>query len=75
MKRVTVAFPEDLHRRIRALAAERGISMAALLREALEAKAAQSLQPRPRPRSLGIAASGSSDIASTIATERVPPRA
>jgi hypothetical protein len=55
--------------RLKALAAERGVSVSALIREALEQKA-RAYRPKPR---LGIARSGGGDIASTDATEAVPP--
>ena len=56
--------------RLRALARDRGVSFATIVREALEAKAKEY---RPKPH-LGIFDSGENDIASTVATERVPPR-
>lgn len=54
MSRTTISLPEELLRRIRLLAAERGVSMAAFVREAVEEKAAAA---RPKPRSIGIAES------------------
>jgi hypothetical protein len=63
--------PEELHRRLRGIAAERGISMATLIREALEEKIDSY---RPRPRSLGIGASGHADTARRTAEERPVPR-
>jgi predicted DNA-binding protein len=41
MNRTTISLPPDLHRRIRILAAERGIPMASLIREAIEEKRPQ----------------------------------
>jgi hypothetical protein len=46
--------------------------MASLIREALEEQAARF---RPRPRSLGIGASGHPDTARRTAEERPEPRA
>lgn len=71
MKRTTIMADEQVLDRLRALARDRGVSFAEVVREALDEKAAEF---RPKPRSLGIADSGRNDIASTAATERVPPR-
>jgi predicted transcriptional regulator len=38
MDRTTISLPPELHRKLRLIAAERGISMAGLIREALEEK-------------------------------------
>ncbi len=72
MNRTTISLPERLLKRLRLMAAERATSMAALIREALEEKAAR--HP-PRPRSLGIGASGHSGTARRTAEERPEPRA
>ena len=69
--RTTISLPENLLRRLRAIAAERRTSMAALIREALEEKSASH---RPKPRSLGIGASRHRGTASQQASERQPPR-
>lgn len=71
MERTTIAIPEDLLKRLRLLAAERRTSMAALIREALEEKSASY---RPKPKSLGIGASGHRDTARRSAEERPEPR-
>jgi Ribbon-helix-helix protein, copG family len=57
--------------RLKALAKERGVSLATVVREALEEKAKDY---RPKPKSIGMFASTGepTDIASTMATERVP---
>ncbi|MBI3928771.1 MAG: CopG family transcriptional regulator [Armatimonadetes bacterium] len=60
MERTTISLPAELIRRVKMLAAQRGTSMAALIREALEEKTAGH---RPLPRSLGIADSGHTDTA------------
>ena len=70
MRRTTIVAPDDLLERLRRVAAERGISVAALIREALEEKARSW---RPKPRSLGIGDSGRTDIARRTAEESVIP--
>ena len=72
MDRTTIVLPEEVRARLRRLAAERGVSMAALIREAIDDKLAD---VRPRPRSLGIGASGTTDTARRTADERPEPRA
>jgi len=71
MERTTIMAEAEVLNRLRALARDRGTSMAEVVREALEEKAREY---RPKPKSLGIAASGRPDTARTVATERVPPR-
>ena len=58
---------EEVLQRLRRIAAEQGVSMAAVMREALEEKAHSY---RPRPRSLGIGASGFTDTARKAGEER-----
>ncbi len=70
MRRTTIVAPEELLERLRRVGAERGISLAAVIREALEEKANTY---RPRPRSLGIGDSGRSDIARRTAEEPAIP--
>ena len=55
--------------RLKGLAAERGVSLATVVREALEEKAQGY---RPKPLSLGMFDSGLPGIADTLASERVP---
>jgi len=69
MVRTTIVADDGVLDRLRALARDRGVSFAEVVREALEAKAAEF---RPQPRSLGIAQSAPNDIASTAATEPAP---
>jgi Ribbon-helix-helix protein, copG family len=58
--------------RLKALARERGVSLATVVREALEEK---SDEYRPKHTWIGLFESSEpADIASTLATERVPPR-
>jgi len=71
MERTTISLPDDLIRRLRILAAEQGTSMSSLVRDAVEQKLKTH---RPRPRSLGIGASGHSDTARRSAQERPEPR-
>ncbi len=72
MKRTTISLPEGLLKQLRLMAAERRTSMASLIREAIEQKAAAH---RPKPRSLGLGDSGRSDTARRTADERPEPRA
>jgi hypothetical protein len=71
MERTTISIPDDLLRRLRMIAAEKGTSMASVIREAIEEKVEGY---RPKPRSLGIGDSGHTDTARRAGTERVPPR-
>ncbi|MBV9196080.1 MAG: ribbon-helix-helix protein, CopG family [Solirubrobacterales bacterium] len=71
MQRTTLMLPDGLRDRLRQIAAERGISMATLIREALEESLARA---RPMPRSLGVGSSGSPDTARRSAAERPEPR-
>ena len=71
LARTTISISEESLKRLRLIAAERGTSMAALIREALGEKAASY---RQRPRSLGIGASGHKDTARRTARERPEPR-
>jgi predicted transcriptional regulator len=72
MERTTLMLPDDVRDRLRRMAADRGVSMAAIVREAIEEKIART---RPRPRSLGIGASGTTDTARRAGDERPEPRA
>jgi metal-responsive CopG/Arc/MetJ family transcriptional regulator len=71
MERTTISLPEQLLERLRRIAAEEGRSIAALVREAVEDKVEAY---RPKPRSLGIGASGHRDTARRSAEERPEPR-
>jgi predicted transcriptional regulator len=66
MERITITIPDELRTRLRRLAAERGVSMATIVREALDEKLAG---PRPRPLSLGAGSSGERDIARRLLPE------
>jgi hypothetical protein len=71
MKRTTIDAPDELLDQLRRVADERGISVDALILEALEEKAGRS---GPLPRSLGIGASKHTDIARRAGDERPIPR-
>jgi hypothetical protein len=55
--------------KLKGLAAERGVSLATVVREALEEKAKEY---RPDPTWIGMFDSGLPGIADTLASERVP---
>ena len=69
MVKATVTVDQHTMDRLKAIALDRGVSLATILREALEDKANEY---RPKPH-LGTFASDRNDIASTVATEPVPP--
>ena len=71
MIRTTVSMPRELLERLRLMAAERRTSVADLVRDALEEKAASY---RPGARSLGIGASGYGNRALRAGHERPEPR-
>lgn len=71
MKRTTVMADEETLGRLQELAHDQGRSFAAVVREALNEKAASY---RPRIESLGIATSQPSETAVTKGSERTPPR-
>lgn len=72
MNRTTFTIDDETRRRLRRAAAERGVSMATIIREAIEEKVERLA---PKPRSLGIGASGTLDTARRTADERPEPRA
>ena len=61
--KTTIILPEGLYQRIRRIAYERGEPVVHVIREALENTADQY---QPVPRSLGVGASGHSDISERI---------
>ena len=71
MNRTTLMLPDEVRDRLRRLAADRGVSMATLVREAIDEKLERT---RPMPRSLGIGASGTTDTARRTGDERPEPR-
>ena len=72
MNRTTFTISDDVRLRLRRIAADRGVSMATIIREAINEKVDRLA---PKPRSLGIGASGTSDTARRSAEERPEPRA
>jgi hypothetical protein len=72
VQRTTVVLPDDLLNKLRRMAHERGISFAALLREAAEEKARNY---RPKPTSGGSGYSGHSDTSVLAGEIRAKPRA
>ena len=71
MERTTISLPEGLLKRLRVIALERGTSMAALVREALEQVTDNH---RPKPKSLGMGDSGHTDTSRRAGEERAVPR-
>jgi predicted transcriptional regulator len=72
MIRTTISLDEDTQRRLRRIAADRGISMAAVIREAIDDAVEQHA---PKPRSLGVGESGVRDTARVAGEVRPEPRA
>lgn len=72
MERTTLMLPDETRDRLRMIAAERGVSMATIIREAIDEKVASN---RPRPRSIGVGTSGTTDTARLAGDERPEPRA
>ena len=71
MDRTTITLDVETRTRLRRIASDRGVSMAALIREAIDATIEQHA---PRPRSLGIGASMSKDVGRRAGEERPEPR-
>lgn len=71
MKRTTIMADDDVMQRLKGHARERGVSLAVVIREALEEKARE---VRPTPRSIGSGASSPSRTAATRGSRRTPPR-
>ena len=71
MNRTTFTIDDETRRRLRRVAADRGVSMATIIREAIDEKVERLA---PKPRSLGIGASGTTDTARRSGDERPEPR-
>ena len=71
MRRTTIMADESTVEGLRQLARERGVSLAVVVREALDEKARTY---RPKPVSLGIGQSTPSRTASSKGSQRQPPR-
>ena len=69
--RTTLVIPEELKKKAKRVAADRGVSMSELIREALEEKLRSH---RPPLRIIGIAESRRGDVARRSAEERAVPR-
>jgi hypothetical protein len=69
--RTTVVIPEDLRKKARRVAAERGVSFGELVREGLQAIVETH---QPKPRSGGIVATGYKDSGRWIGETRPEPR-
>jgi hypothetical protein len=67
MERTTLMLPDETRDRLRRIAADRGVSMATVIREAIDEKVAS---VRPRPRSIGIGASSVKDTARRSGEQR-----
>jgi hypothetical protein len=72
MQRTTIMADEQLLDQLRRVAADRRVSLAEVIREALEEKVRTA---QPRPRSGGIGESGAGDVARQTAEERAGTRA
>lgn len=72
MTRTTITIDEDVLRDLHRLAQERRTSVAAIVREAIEDKVTNA---RPKPKSLGLGASGYTDTARRAGDEWPEPRA
>lgn len=71
MTRTTFTIDIETRRRLRRIATARGVSMATIIREAIEEKVERTV---PVPQSLGIGASGKRDTARRAGDERPEPR-
>jgi predicted DNA-binding ribbon-helix-helix protein len=71
MERTTLMLTADVRAKLRQIAAQRDVSMATIIREAIDDKLASE---RPLPSSLGIGASGVTDTARRTGQERPEPR-
>lgn len=71
MARMTISLPDELIERLRDIALGRGVPTSTLIRQALEEL---SDSHRPKPKSIGMGASGYTDTARRAGDERVPPR-
>ncbi len=67
MKRTTIMAPDDVLQQLRRIAVERRVSLATVIREALQKEAESN---RPLPRSLGIGDSGYTDTSERASNPR-----
>jgi predicted transcriptional regulator len=71
MERTTLMLPDETRDRLRRIAADRGVSMATIIREAIDEKVERT---HPRPASIGVGSSSTSDTSRRTAEERAEPR-
>ena len=71
MVRTTVRLDDETQLRLREIATARGISVAELIRQAIDTAIERH---SPRPRSRGVCASGVAETARRTADERPEPR-
>ena len=69
--RTTIVIPDELKKRARRVAADRGVSMGELVREGLEVVIERH---QPKPKAVGIIASGYKDSGRWIGETRPEPR-
>jgi hypothetical protein len=69
--RTTVVVPPELQKKVKRLAAERGVSFGQLVREGLEAIVETH---QPKPRAVGVMSSGHKDSGRWIGETRAVPR-
>lgn len=72
MKRIMIQADEELIERARRRAAERGVSIAHLVREALEKELGDG-RPWPKPHSIGKFRSGSGDLSRRASEDEYEP--
>ena len=76
MRHTTIAAPDEVLDALQAIADERHVSVADIIREALEENAARYVpmpRERPLPKSLGSGDSGRTDISRRIGEEPFEP--
>ncbi len=77
MTRTTVTLDDEKLEALRTLAAERGVSVSCLVREAIDEKLSKKLRPRERPRlsALGMGSSKDGPTAREMGdiTPEIPP--
>jgi predicted transcriptional regulator len=71
MNRTTITLDVETRTELRRIAADRGVSMAALIREAIDETIERHAR---RPTSVGVGASGTTDTARQAGEERPEPR-
>ena len=72
MDRTTIMLDVETRTQLRTIAAERGVSMAALIREAIDVTIER--HRTAVPKSLGVGASGTTDTSRLAGEQRPEPR-